>query len=139
MKPYSPKRKGSTRGHVSCTSKCATRERAIRQDKKAARRESVPTEEIGYVTRIGGTVHHLCKGDVWLDRPIKAPLTVGEWLVVPTLFGTVKAQVTEGGDKHATAMSGGMLCWLTFGEDDRGCWTCGATGDAEALTKGLIF
>ncbi len=97
------------------------------------------TRDIGYVTRMGGVVYHLCKGDTWLERPIKVPLTVGEWVVVPTLFGTVKAQVTEARGKHATAMSGGMICWLTFGEDDRGCWTCGATGDAKALTKGLIF
>ncbi len=93
----------------------------------------------GYIGRLGGVVYHLCKGDDWLERPIKAPLTVGEWVVVPTLFGTVKAQVTRCDAKHATAMSGGMICWLTFGEDDRGCWTCGVTGDAKALVKGVLF
>ncbi len=45
MKPYSPKRKGSTAGSVSCTSNCPTRQRAIRRDKKAARRETKAERE----------------------------------------------------------------------------------------------
>ncbi len=36
MKPYAPKRE--TRGQVTLTHNCPTRKRALRRDKKAARR-----------------------------------------------------------------------------------------------------
>lgn len=92
-------------------------------------------DEPGYHGRIqmGGEVYRFD------GRLIKSALKVGDSLSVPTLFGRVLAEVTDITDDRATAMSGDMICWLTFAGDDRRCWTCGATGDSKALAKIAIL
>ncbi len=140
MKPY------ATTKHVRSNGNCR-KGKPKKVAHRAARRAAAPGREdesvmhnhTGYVTRMGGVVYQLLKGCVWAERPIKTPLTVGEWLMVPTLFGMVKARVKECDDTSAVAMSGDMICWLSFGADDRGCWTCASTGDAKAITSGLLF
>ena len=77
--------------------------------------------------RMGGEVYRWRRGAP-TQRPIRGRLKLGEWLSVPTLFGRVKAKVTKTDKYHAQAESDGLLCWLTFAEDDRRCWTCASAG-----------
>lgn len=76
---------------------------------------------------VGSPVHSLER----IDRP----LTVGEKLVVETLFSTVLATVEQVTDRTATARSGSLACYLVWEEAPRHCWVCTCTGNLDAIQK----